>query len=216
MKGGGFMKKLLSCVLVLLLSATLVFTTAPVATAKEAGPFYVGLYGGYVMPDDLELEDDVDSVDVSLDNSWMLGVKFGYIIPQVKWLAAELEYFYMAEQDIDLAGVDGDFKASNLMVNLIARYPEGKIHPYVGVGIGWSWGALKASGTAGGFTGSVDESDNAFAWQILAGVNFEITPQWSADLGYRYFNAKYEFGDDPTTDATSKSHMFLLGVNFHF
>lgn len=208
------MKKVFSCVLVLVLSGMLFFTSVPAATAAEKGPYYVGLYGGWVMPQDLEPE---DGDDIALKDSWALGVKFGYIIPQVKWLAVELDYSYLAEQDIDLAGVDGDFKASNLMLNFVARYPEGKIHPYLGVGIGWSWGAIKASGAAGGLSGSLDESDNAFAWQILAGVNFEITPQWSADLGYRYFNSQYtinSFGED--VDLTAKSHMILLGVNFHF
>lgn len=51
----------------------------------------------------------------------------------------------------------------------------------------------------------------------MAGVNFEITPQWSADLGYRYFTSKYTMaigGED--VDFTSKNHMILIGVNFHF
>lgn len=208
------MKKICSLIVVLVLSGMLVLTTAPAATAAEAGPYYVGIYGGWVMPQDLEPE---DGDDVPLKDSWALGAKFGYIIPTVKWLAVELDYAYLAEQDIDQAGIDGDFKASNLMFNLIARYPEGKIHPYIGAGLGWSWGALKASGSVGGITGSVDESDNAFAWQILAGVNFEITPQWSADLGYRYFSSKYTFsvvGED--VDFTAKNHMILIGVNFHF
>lgn len=208
------MKKICSLIVVLVLSGMLVLTTTPAATAAEAGPYYVGIYGGWVMPQDLEPE---DGDDVPLKDSWALGAKFGYIIPTVKWLAVELDYAYLAEQDIDQAGIDGDFKASNLMFNLIARYPEGKIHPYIGAGLGWSWGALKASGSVGGITGSVDESDNAFAWQILAGVNFEITPQWSADLGYRYFSSKYTFnvvGED--VDFTAKNHMILIGVNFHF
>lgn len=208
------MKKICSLIVVLVLSGMLVLTTTPAATAAEAGPYYVGIYGGWVMPQDLEPE---DGDDVPLKDSWALGAKFGYIIPTVKWLAVELDYAYLAKQDIDQAGIDGDFKASNLMFNLIARYPEGKIHPYIGAGLGWSWGALKASGSVGGITGSVDESDNAFAWQILAGVNFEITPQWSADLGYRYFSSKYTFnvvGED--VDFTAKNHMILIGVNFHF
>lgn len=127
------MKRTFSCLLVLVFSGMLVFSSAPTATAAEAGPFYVGLYGGWVMPQDLEPE---DGDDVPLKDSWALGAKFGYIIPQVRWLAVELDYAYLAEQDIDVAGVDGDFKASNLMVNLVARYPEGKFHPYIGFGIG--------------------------------------------------------------------------------
>ncbi len=204
------MKKTFSCVLVLALSSMLFFASVPSATAAQAGPFYVGLYGGWVMPEDLEPD---DGADIALDDSWALGVKFGYIIPQVKWLAVELDYAYLAEQDLDRAGFDGDFKASNLMVNLIARYPEGKIHPYIGAGLGWSWGELQATGPGT----SVDESDNAFAWQLMAGVNFEITPQWSVDLGYRYFNAEYTFTDaGEDVDTKAANHLFLLGVNFHF
>jgi opacity protein-like surface antigen len=181
--------------------------------AAEAGPFYVGVLGGYVIPDDLKVEGPGGSGDVSLKNSWTLGAKFGYIVPQAKWVAFELEYDYLAKQDVDEAEASGDFSANNLMVNMIFRYPEGKIHPYVGGGIGWSWCSFK--GSEPGF--SVDESDNAFAWQLMAGVNFEITPQWSADLGYRYFSSKYTInsgGDD--VDVTAKNHMILIGVNFHF
>jgi opacity protein-like surface antigen len=210
MKGGGFMKKVFSCILVLVLSGMLFFISVPAATAAEKGPFYVGLYGGWVMPQDLSPE---DGNDIPLKDSWALGVKGGYIIPTMKWLAVELDYTYLADQDIDQSGVDGKFNASNLMVNFIARYPEGKYHPYLGVGIGWSWGSFK--GSEPGFT--VDESDNAFAWQLMAGVNFEITPQWSADLGYRYFSSQYTInsgGDD--VDMTSKNHMILIGVNYHF
>ena len=32
------------------------------------------------------------------DDSWAVGVKIGYIIPQIKWLAVELEYTYLANR----------------------------------------------------------------------------------------------------------------------
>jgi opacity protein-like surface antigen len=218
MKGGGFMKKLCACVSVLVLTGMLFFTSIPAATAAEAGPYYVGIFGGWVMPDDLKVEGPGGSADVSLKDSWALGIKGGYIIPTVKWLAVELEYSYLAKQDIDVSRASGDYSANNLMANFLVRYPEGRIHPYAGVGVGWSWGAFKGSGTATRIgTGSVDESDNAFAWQILAGVNFDITPNWSADLAYRYFTSKYTInsgGDD--FDVTSKNHMILIGVNYRF
>jgi opacity protein-like surface antigen len=204
-------KRIYSAVLVLCLATFLLFTSVSTAPAAEAGPFYVGVFGGYVMPDDLKIEGD-GTTDVKLKSSWAIGAKVGYIFPQVKWLAAELEYFYLAKQDFDESGTDGDFSANNVMANLLVRYPEGKIHPYAGIGIGWSWATLKGTFP----DGSVDESANAFAWQILAGVNFEITPEWSADLGYRYFSSKYEMGSDPSSDVTTKNHMILLGINYHF
>ncbi len=210
------MKRIYSAVLVFCLATFLLFTLVPVATATEAGPVYVGVFGGYVRPNDLKVEDG-SSVDVSLKDSWAIGAKAGYIFPQVKWLAAELEYFYLAKQDTDQAGVDGDYSAHNIMANLLVRYPEGRIHPYAGVGIGWSWATLKGSGTLVGVGGgSVDESANGFAWQLIAGLNFEITPNWSADLAYRYFQAKYDDVGDVNQDVTSKNHMILIGINYHF
>jgi opacity protein-like surface antigen len=205
------MKKISFCAVVLVLSGMLFFTSTPAAKAAEAGPYYVGIFGGWVMPQNLEPQ---DGEDIPLKDSWALGIKGGYIIPTVKWLAVELEYAYLATQDVDRSGVDGDFGASNLMANFLLRYPEGKFHPYAGVGIGWSWGSIKISEPG---VGSIDESDNAFAWQILAGVNYEITPSWSADLAYRYFSSKYSVnsgGED--VDFTSKNHMILIGVNYHF
>jgi opacity protein-like surface antigen len=204
------MRRKYSLIIVPILVVFLVLASTPAAKAAEAGPFYVGVFGGYVIPNDLEISgSDVVSVDTKMKDSWMLGAKFGYILPMFKWVAGEVEYNYLAKQDIDTAGVNGDFSAHNVMANLLARYPEGRFHPYVGFGIGWSHGMFKAT-TA---DGSADESANAFAWQILAGVNFEITPNWSADLGYRYFQSKYSIED---ADVTSKNHMILIGVNFHF
>ncbi|MGZ6236615.1 MAG: outer membrane protein [Syntrophales bacterium] len=203
------MKRIYGAFLVFCLAVFLLFTSVSTAPAAQAGPFYIGVFGGYVIPSDLEIE---NSADVSLKSSWAIGAKAGYIFPRVKWLAAELEYFYLAKQDIDQSGSSGDFSANNVMANLLVRYPEGKIHPYAGIGIGWSWGTFKATSSGN----SIDESANAFAWQILAGVNFEITRDWSADVAYRYFSSKYDMGSDPSSDVTTKDNMFLLGINYHF
>jgi len=125
------MKRLYNFIFVSILVCELVVWVTPAAKAGEEGPFYVGVFGGYVMPDDLE-----NGRDISLDDSWAVGAKAGYIVPTFKWLAIELEYAYLAEQDLDEPRADGDFKAMNVMLNLILRYPEGRIHPYVGGGIG--------------------------------------------------------------------------------
>ena len=208
------MKRIGNTILVFGLAIFLLLTVTSIAPAAEAGPFYVGVFGGYVIPSDLKAEGPASSIDISLENSWALGAKAGYIFPSFKWLAVELEYAYLAKQDVDQPGATGDISANNLMANFLLRYPEGKIHPYAGVGIGWSWGSFKGTEPS---IGTVDESDNAFAWQILAGVNFELAPNWSADLAYRYFSSKYEVnsGGDKF-DLTAKDHMVLIGINYHF
>ena len=173
----------------------------PVAKAAEPGPLYVGIFGGYVIPRDFE----TPSGDVKMKNSSILGAKVGYIIPGFKWGAVELEYNHLFKQDVDQAGYSGDYASDNVMANFVLRYAPGFIHPYAGVGIGWSWAK---------FNGDVDtNSRDAFAWQILAGFTFDIDRNWSADLGYRYFESKYSVGGG---DAKSKNNMILIGINYHF
>ncbi len=219
------MKRMSGAVGVLFLAAFLLLTMASIAPAKEAGPFYVGVFGGLVMPQDL---DQQGVGDVSLDESWAIGVKGGYIIPQVKALAVELEYTYLADQDYDetleyingfTLGHDGDFSAHNLMVNFLIRCPREKIKPYVGFGLGMSIGTFKENVKfdSDSFK-NIDDDDAAFAWQLIAGVNFEITQNWSADLAYKYFNSEYEFSDvdGVAGDVRAENHLITLGINYHF
>jgi opacity protein-like surface antigen len=214
-KGGSAMKKSYSLFLVLGLAAFLLTASPSAAPAEEAGPFYFGILGGWVAPQNLKVQNEPD---VSLKNSWELGAKAGYIIPQTqKWLAVEMEYQYLANQDLDVSTASGHYSANNLLFNLLVRWPEGKWHPYAGGGIGYSWGAFNASGTYAGTTGSVDTTAGAFAWQLMLGVNFEFSPKWSADISYRYFSSVYNVDlGGGSRDVTAADSMILLGVNYHF
>jgi len=196
------MKKIYRSIVIFSLAAFLLFTTVSIAPAQQAGPFYVGVFGAFVMPDDLELE---NRPDISLDDSWAIGVKGGYIIPQVNFLAVELEYTYLGEQDFDEPYRDGNISSHNVMANILFRYPQGKIHPFVGAGLGLSNATLEE--------GAWDDDDTAFASQFIAGVNFEIAPNLSAELAYKYFYSEYEFEGD---DAEVGNHIFQAGINFHF
>jgi len=92
-----------------------------------------------------------------------------------------------------------------VMANILFRYPQGKIHPFVGAGLGLSNATLEE--------GAWDDDDTAFASQFIAGVNFEIAPNLSAELAYKYFYSEYEFEGD---DAEVGNHIFQAGINFHF
>lgn len=219
------MKRLFRAIFVLCLAAFLFLNTVPVASAQPAGPFYVGVFGGLVVPDDLEFYyyRYGSSYDDDVDDSWTIGAKFGYIFPQVYWLAAELEYTYLADQDYGQTfssadNYDGNFSAHNVMANLLFRYPQGKIHPYVGFGLGISKATIEESGNyvRGGtvYSYDIDEDDTAIASQFIAGVNFEITPNISAELAYKYFYSEYELDYD--VDLDHGNHLFTVGVNYHF
>ena len=59
---------------------------------RPASPFYFGIFGGYVAPEDMTWTSTVTgaSADLALDESGMMGLKFGYILPQARALAFEL------------------------------------------------------------------------------------------------------------------------------
>jgi OOP family OmpA-OmpF porin len=189
----------------LLTFSSFVSAAEPIHATQEPAviynPFYVGVFGGFVVPDELKVENDET---IKLNNSWAAGAKAGYIFP-FRWLAAELEYTYLDNQNVYEPGT-GHYKANNLMANLILRYPVGMIRPYIGGGIGWSMGEFAG--------GSEDESFNALGWQGLAGINLEIIPSLSIDFGYRYFMSKY--GTNNEGDATIGEHILSVGLNYHF
>ena len=172
----------------------------PIYATKEPveiyHPFYVGAFGAFVIPDDMKI--DNSSAEIQFNNSWAAGVKAGFVLP-VQWLAAEVEYAYLADQDVDKPGT-GQFSANNLMANLLLRYPKGMIRPYIGGGIGWSFADFRGSA-------------NNFGWQALAGINLEILPNLSMDIAYRFFTSDYEFDH---LDVTAENHMILAGLNYHF
>ncbi|MBN1546940.1 MAG: porin family protein, partial [Syntrophaceae bacterium] len=222
------MKRIRGITTVFGLALFLLFATVSIAPATEAGPFYVGAFGGWVIPRDLEVEIDgfgSEEIEVNLDNSWAVGAKFGYIFPQVNWLAAELEYTYLADQDFDeyeaiddmSARLSGDFSAHNIMANLLCRYPEGKIHPYVGLGLGISMANFEADGTLtigqDVYRDSADEDDTSWAFQVIAGVSYEISPSWSADIAYKYFYSEYEIDD---LDIDVKNNLITAGLTYYF
>lgn len=222
------MKRVSRVLVVFSLAAFLLFTTVSMAPAAAAGPFYVGIFGGYVIPGDMNFEEedsDLD-VDVELDDSWAVGAKIGYIFPYAKWCAIEFEYTYLADQDGDESWtyrdwtdkLSGEFSAHNLMINMLFRYPEGKIHPYVGGGMGMSMAnfeikAEELDGDTVVHSVSADKDDTAFAMQFIAGVNFEITPNISIDLAYKYIYCEYDIS---YLDIESKNNLFTGGINFHF
>lgn len=198
------------------------------ANGAEAGPFYVGLTGAYLIPAAAEFSGSGIDTKVGFDNDWMLGTRFGYILPSWKYFAAELEFFRFfkanASQTIlQTSGADylklndGELSSFDLLANFLLRYPEGKFHPYVGIGLGWAWSYFKGTNveSRGGVTRSLsfDESDGKFAWQALIGLNYEVTREWSVGLGYRYYQTNPKFGD---VDVTFSTNMLTLGVNFHF
>lgn len=215
------MKKFANYLFIFSLVAVFAFIPLKSASAQSVG--YVGIWGGYTISPDAQWEDANFNQDLDIQETWAVGFKMGYTLPHAKYIAFEFEYFYWAP-DVDRtvlgqvgpasAAVEGDVKLHNFMFNVIAKYPEGIFHPYIGAGIGCAYvDKADLSSSIGGVSYATSDSNyaTAFAWQILAGVEFSITKNLAVDLGYRYYATKPEFD---STDIEFKTSMVTLGLKF--
>lgn len=82
--------------------------------------------------------------------------------------------------------------------------------PYVGAGIGLAH--LKAD------DGHNAKSVNNLAWQVMAGIAYDITSNWTVDAGYRYADLgriRKNFGEG-VTKITARDHEIMLGARYNF
>ena len=80
-----------------------------------------------------------------------------------------------------------DHSTTSVMANAWYDFDVGGLRPYVGGGIGWADVTVDGN-SVGGADPIIDYSDDGFAWQVGAGINFQVAPNMQLGLGYRYFS----------------------------
>ncbi len=82
--------------------------------------------------------------------------------------------------------------------------------PYVGAGIGASY--LKAD------DGEYAKSVYNLAWQVMAGLTYDINGNWALDAGYRYadLGRVRRYTGDSVTKITARDHEIMFGVRYTF
>lgn len=177
-----------------------------VAFAAENTGFYFGISGGYVIPQTMTMTSynffDNDW-NAKLKNGGMIGITSGWINPYTKnIMALEMEYNYIFGTDFDKsqkvneidASLDGTVSIHAFMFNIKARLPQGPVHPYVGMGLGYSFfqvGQVTIREWGGpGMEYMPGTSGGGFTYQFLTGVDFDITRNLRLGLGYKYFVAR--------------------------
>ncbi len=82
--------------------------------------------------------------------------------------------------------------------------------PYVGAGIGSAY--LKAD------DGEQAKSVYNLAWQVMAGLTYDINSNWTLDAGYRYADLGRirKNSGDSVTKLTARDHEIMLGVRYTF
>lgn len=224
--------------LVLLVVAGLFILSASTAVAQTpagSGPEWsVGIQGGWVIPNKISMTDTTPpiapSLDLNVNNTGLLGFKAGWT-PNItkQYFTAQFEYFHTFGPNVDSQVIFNDgtdttsLKFNTTMdavfVNFIARYPNGKWHPFVGIGPGWAWVKMNdvqvtVSGTGRVDPGKIKDRASQFAWQVIAGLEYDITRNWSMDLSYRYYKINSATYDE--IDLDMKGQSINLGINFKF
>ena len=202
----------------------LLFVAGPAAGQDRqdtARQFYLSAGGALVMPAEVRAgirgsSGERGGMDVAFDAGHGLVLVMGY---GQKWgLRGELELGYR-EFEIDRISkfelgrvadpgpirVAGDVTSLSLMSNAVSSLDLGPVNFYVGGGIG----IARVEGSKGIFAGGGGR-DDVFAWQLFTGLQYHLSEDVSASLGYRYFVTEdARFG---SAEAPIESHNLELNL----
>ncbi|GGE39190.1 hypothetical protein GCM10007276_15630 [Agaricicola taiwanensis] len=204
---------------------------------------HIGISSQRVRKLDNALFDDTVIVsEKDFDESVFFGGGVGYQLN--RWVRFDVTAEYRHDSDFDgfdsysgFGGGTNDYRAkkkeylflANAYVDIGTWYG---ITPYVGAGIGatrLSIGDLtdvnEVTG-GGGYAGTEHEWN--LAWALYAGFGYQLTQNWTLDLGYRYLNlGDGRTGDIINFDGTNavynplefkdvSSHDFMIGLRYRF
>ncbi len=146
----------------------------------------------------------------TLDNAAVFAGALGYRFnPNVR---TEIEGAYRKNDFDDTSlGVllTGDTKITTGLINAYYDFANNSfVTPYVGVGVGFAHGTLDITGPGG----SARESDNAFAWQGIAGLAYNVSQQIDLTADYRYLDTA-NFSDLGTDYS---AHEVRAGLRYNF
>ena len=230
-----------------LLAAVAAAAIASPAVAQDAGP-YVGIEGGLLFPNDTDVDIDFDDgtgTFVRYNNAFGIDYKRGYDIDAIAGfdlgmfrIEGEIGYKRAKMNELELSSaleteieaelgrpltdeeldLDGRTSVRSFMANALVDFDAGGIGAYVGAGAGRA--NVKFRG------GGINDSDSAWAYQLIAGVRAPVATGIDAGLKYRYFrtsrlnfNDDFEFGTDAFPSEVSgrfSSHSLLASLIFNF
>ncbi len=202
--------------------ATLGLSSA--AMAQGYNGWYLGARAGVTWLDDHSYSTGGAVRSFDFDHGWGLSGNVGYQFGGPFRLELEVAY---RTNDIDsitsggarLAGATGEMNSLAFMVNGFYDINTGTAFtPYVGLGVGYARvSADGISATGLGFTNGDD--DNKFAYQAIAGVAYQLTPEVALTADYRYFatqDPSFRLSSGASVDAEYKTHNIMVGLMLKF
>lgn len=225
--------------LTLLASSAIVVLSLAAPASAAGNNWYVGVFGGanWVKDHSFSVATTPTSSADTLtwatdgDTGFIVGGAIGLSLNQyLGGLRAEVEVAYRENQvdglwqsntgtptGVSSGTLDIDHSTFSVMANLWYDFDVGGIAPYVGGGIGWADTEVEGN-YLGGVTGPFSFSDSGFAWQLGAGINFDVSPNMKLGVGYRYLEGpdvtvgSIYAPNGATADVDSENHSAIVSL----
>jgi len=119
------------------------------------------------------------------------------------------------------SATDSHIEFHSFFLNLLLRHPSGSVHPYIGFGPGITRASVSFNEdnlTTEGFGFAETGDETAFCWQILAGVDFDLSESIAIGAGYRYFSTRptFTWANGTKSDYDPVYHNFALDIKYRF
>ncbi len=201
----------------------LAFTFAVGVAPAAHGLIYVDFSAGFPSDDPATLFDDDSAgtdyefdLDTNAAFSGAIGIDGGLLRSELELTFRDTEGILLETNPPSADAGSGSFDNISLMTNLYFDLPlPGGFELFAGGGIGVVVFDGDASGT--GSLGSIefDEAGYGFAYQLKAGVAYEITRNLQLTAGYRYWAAsEVDFGSFTFEDLEVHAIDFGLRLSF--
>jgi opacity protein-like surface antigen len=165
---------------------------------------YVAVKGGFVKPGNRD--------QVKYKNGSTGAVEFG--VSYDAWrLGLEVSYRQAKIKESTNVVVDGNKDKFNALAGIVNVYYDyaltEEVALYVGAGLGVAKFAVHDKTT------KVDTAKTVFAWQVVAGLGYDINENWTVEAGYRLFNtAKVKINNQSVK--TPFCHALEAGLRYNF
>lgn len=200
----------------------LAFAAAP-ALANDKGWYLGGAVGiGEIQDIEVNFDPPNDSVELDGDSDAVEAVALGYDYANGWRSEVEISHrfndtgsWYDPEFQ-EMVGTS-DIRAWSAMINLYRDFNQGgTVQPYLGGGIGISQLQFNADGSVNGTDVSVDDNDEVFAAQAIAGLGWRLSQRWTADASYRYFYVPDASFSGASFEDAYVHHDLLVGLRYAF
>lgn len=197
---------------------------------REAG-FYAGGRAGAVLADDTQFtitgpSTVANEYETGLTGSLLLGFElpdlyFGAgarVEAEVGYSQLDVDTHTVAGTHITAANSFGSTDAFTAMANLYIDYNLGAFRPFVGGGIGVARVGFDNHGVTGSL-GVMDDTENGLAWQVMAGVGFDVTNELTLEAMVRYqevTDLELVSSTGPVSTLDLASTQILLGARYSF